>query len=769
MDHAKEAGAKDNVFKRRPRLLLRPKLYLERRKTDSIVADDNCKGDINIGTLVRRSQSDRTEYSTKLKEKMAPLDLSAPASPASPALSPQETRLRKMLRRSKVIQELVQTERDYLTDLELCIREVVQPLRELQVVDVDRLFTNIDSVCNVSAELLFKLKMATAEPDPELQKIGDIFIQNKAELEEVYKIYCYHHDDANSLLKTYEKDEEIRQRFRACVASLKQIYDSEGKPNLLDMGSLLIKPVQRVMKYPLLLGELWNATPDEHPDRWPLEEALTTVKIINININEFRRRKDIVMKYKKPDEEATLMEKLNRFTIHSIKKKSTRAIMKMFPGVESQVKDEIFDREEKVFRNLDKAVRQLVKNVCCYLHHTQEIISVAVQNVQDLENILQDPDELDTNGSKYRKNDDNPYLHFKDKLERLVLTPLSVLQAMFVAPQKLIQKRYDKLLDCCSRTERPSSEEPGFARRDFEALNAQMVEELQRFNTAARTILNNCVCCLAALLRDLMRSAQQKSPPIQQLPAPLSNISEVQTSVMEQLNNLLFVKENAQKLMERKVSFEKPRKVLPEIPRQSEAQRTRLLTSYPVEQLYQLKRNCNATQEHDVSLFEGELVAVVEQTDPLGSTSRWLVDTGGPQGYVYSSFLKPYNPTRDLNGSIPEQHDDFDNISLFVSGSAGGSLRRYRGDRGDRGDRGSTVSEQPDTEALEGTGSDDQQFYAVYAFQARCEQELSLQEYQHVRILKFCDLSGNKEWWLAESDGHKGYVPANYLGRMSYA
>lgn len=66
-----------------------------------------------------------------------------------------------------------------------------------------------------------------------------------------------------------------------------------GKPNLLDMGSLLIKPVQRVMKYPLLLAELWNATPTDHPDNTPLQEALTTVKIINVNINEFKRRKDI--------------------------------------------------------------------------------------------------------------------------------------------------------------------------------------------------------------------------------------------------------------------------------------------------------------------------------------------------------------------------------------------------------------------------------------------------------------------------------------------
>lgn len=38
---------------------------------------------------------------------------------------------------------------------------------------------------------------------------------------------------------------------------------------------------------------------------------------------------------------------------------------------------------------------------------------------------------------------------------------------------------------------------------------------------------------------------------------PLSNITEVQNSIMDELNNLTFVKDNAQKLIERKVSFER--------------------------------------------------------------------------------------------------------------------------------------------------------------------------------------------------------------------
>lgn len=66
-----------------------------------------------------------------------------------------------------------------------------------------------------------------------------------------------------------------------------------GKPNLLDMGSLMIKPIQRVMKYPLLLCELRNSTPPSHPDFRALEDAFAAVKDINVNINELKRRKDL--------------------------------------------------------------------------------------------------------------------------------------------------------------------------------------------------------------------------------------------------------------------------------------------------------------------------------------------------------------------------------------------------------------------------------------------------------------------------------------------
>lgn len=58
-------------------------------------------------------------------------------------------------------------------------------------------------------------------PSPPSLIKGEVFIQAKAALEDVYKIYCYHHDDANMSLKSYEKEEEIKQHFTTCVLALK--------------------------------------------------------------------------------------------------------------------------------------------------------------------------------------------------------------------------------------------------------------------------------------------------------------------------------------------------------------------------------------------------------------------------------------------------------------------------------------------------------------------------------------------------------------------
>lgn len=59
-------------------------------------------------------------------------------------------------------------------------------------------------------------------------------------------------------------------------------------------------------------------------------------------------------------------------------------------------------------------------------------------------------------------------------------------------------------------------------------------------------------------------------------------------------------------------------------------------------------------------------------------------------------------------------------------------------------------------------------YYALYTFNARCDNELSISANQQLRILEFHDMNGNNEWWLGEVGGRRGYVPSNYIRKSEY-
>lgn len=61
-----------------------------------------------------------------------------------------------------------------------------------------------------------------------------------------------------------------------------------------------------------------------------------------------------------------------------------------------------------------------------------------------------------------------------------------------------------------------------------------------------------------------------------------------------------------------------------------------------------------------------------------------------------------------------------------------------------------------------------QVYFAVYTFKARNPNELSVSANQRLKILDFKDVTGNTEWWLAEVNGRKGYVPSNYIRKAEY-
>ncbi|KAJ8365197.1 hypothetical protein SKAU_G00140280 [Synaphobranchus kaupii] len=585
---------------------------------------------------------------------------SAPVSTATT----EDPEQRMMEKRSKVIEELLQTEKDYIKDLHMCVKEIILPLQRkpVQNMDFEGLFGNINAVIDLSRRLHKSLL--------DTDSIGNVFLDYKAELEEVYKIYCQNHDDAISLLESYERDDAIQKHILECLETLRAIYRDWGKTNYINLGSFLIKPVQRVMRYPLLLMELLNATPESHHDRKQLAEAVLSVKEINVNINEFKRRKDLVVKYRKGDED-TLMEKISKLSMHSIIKKSNRVSshLKQLTGISPQIKDEAFDEAEKRFRLQERLIKSFIRDISLYLQHIRESASVKVLAAISFCDIYTDRNQADPERFQkaHRCISDKQFTHFKERTEALVISPLTQLLSMFAGPHKLIQKRFDKLLDydsCKERADklkdRRTQDDLQAARNNYEALNAQLLDELPKFHRMAEELFTGCVRGFAQAQRDFVRLTLGELQPVLQLSGLagmdgnlVAMFQEEHGRVMQLLQSFSFFPESqpaVRKPFDRKTTERQTsRKQLlgpPNYVMQTDDQRAALLARYGPEKLFQADRNYNAAQDLDVSMLEGDLVGIIKQQDPMGSQNRWLIDNGATKGFVYSSFLKPYNPRR---------------------------------------------------------------------------------------------------------------------------
>jgi hypothetical protein len=77
-----------------------------------------------------------------------------------------------------------------------------------------------------------------------VQQIGDIFIIMSDYLK-IYTMYCSNHPFALVKLQTAAQQKAVKKFLVACAAS--------PECHRLDLANYLLKPVQRICKYPLFL------------------------------------------------------------------------------------------------------------------------------------------------------------------------------------------------------------------------------------------------------------------------------------------------------------------------------------------------------------------------------------------------------------------------------------------------------------------------------------------------------------------------------------
>ncbi|XP_060036874.1 rho guanine nucleotide exchange factor 37 isoform X2 [Erinaceus europaeus] len=618
-----------------------------------------------------------------------------PSRPETPDREGRVPEDKWLLHQRLAVRELIDTEVSYLHLLQLCAKDIRSRLPQLPQGDLDVLFSNIDDIIEVNSRFLHDLQETASKEEEQVFLIGNLFLKFQEELERVYKVYCATYDQALLLVETYRKEPELQREIQSVIEAAVPQAGPSG------LSFLLVIPLQRITKYPLLLQKILENTLPADSAYPTIQRAASALQDVTTNINEYKRRKELASKYNKV-EQLTLRERLARINTHTLSKKTTRLsqLLKQEAGLVPRA----FLRFRPQDCDLDMAEGPVVQ----YRSLTQDLHLQA-------------------------------FPEFKQRLEGLVWKPLCNLARALVGPQNLIKKRLDKLLDF-ERVEEKLLEvgsvtyEEEAARHTYQALNSLLVAELPQFNQLAVQWLGQILRTFMALQRDLAQQVLQRAEgSLAQLPH--SQVSEpafkklVEETLGQNGNQLQSFQENFGKVLP-------PPTIQPLLPG-AERQVEALLSRHGPGKLYQVTSNISGMGTMDLTLLRGQIVALLQDKDTKGNSSRWLVDTGGHRGYVPAGRLERYHVAPREEG-----------------------LGGYKGSCDDT----QCLMPEP-TPAPASTLPTITQVVAVYPFVARSSHEVGVQAGQAVTILEAHDKKGNPEWSLVDVNGQRGYVPSSFLAR----
>ncbi|PVD38880.1 hypothetical protein C0Q70_01505 [Pomacea canaliculata] len=189
--------------------------------------------------------------------------------------------------RKETIQEIIDTEMNYGRDLRILKEEFYLPMQTTGLLNADQLemvFINLEELISSNSQFTEKLRSAllkaasVQDEDLNTVDIGSLFIESSS-MFLAFENYCINQAAASAALEQMERDRELLRIF------LQVSQTENGLLRRMHLKSFLMVPVQRIMKYPLLLSRLYKATPDNHPDKEDIREAREKLEDILSHIN----------------------------------------------------------------------------------------------------------------------------------------------------------------------------------------------------------------------------------------------------------------------------------------------------------------------------------------------------------------------------------------------------------------------------------------------------------------------------------------------------
>ncbi|KAK2719658.1 uncharacterized protein LOC136037398 [Artemia franciscana] len=186
--------------------------------------------------------------------------------------------------RSNVVNEILQTERDYVKHLEDIVEGYMAQMQRRQDMfssdQIVTVFGNIGPLYEFQKRFLRDLESSYNQEKPNETGIGSCFLRHISSFE-VYSDYCTQHGRAVAELQNLYANERTAHFLEACRL-LRGMAD-------IALDGFLLTPVQRICKYPLQLAELLKHTEESHADFNDVSQALHSMREVATLINERKR------------------------------------------------------------------------------------------------------------------------------------------------------------------------------------------------------------------------------------------------------------------------------------------------------------------------------------------------------------------------------------------------------------------------------------------------------------------------------------------------
>ncbi|XP_048386698.1 rho guanine nucleotide exchange factor 10 isoform X3 [Stegostoma tigrinum] len=264
MKAAKE-GTKDGLEKTKAAVLKRGRSFIRHRHQDH-----------RFGCLEEEEQNLFIDVDCKHPE---------------PVMTPMPEGLtQQQVVRRYILGSVVESEKSYMDALKRILEHYEKPLLEMdpKLLSERKLkivFYRIKEILQCHA--LFQIALASRVTEwDSVEMIGDVFVASfsKSMVLDAYSEYVNNFSTAMGIIK------KVCASKPAFLEFLKQCHESSS--DRITLYGLMMKPIQRFPQFILLLQDMLKNTPKGHPDRLPLQMALTELETLAEYLNEQKREAD---------------------------------------------------------------------------------------------------------------------------------------------------------------------------------------------------------------------------------------------------------------------------------------------------------------------------------------------------------------------------------------------------------------------------------------------------------------------------------------------